>query len=243
VKRTATGIAVLLCLACAATAQGWGVKYANGPDPAVSRWSSWPYPTGCLGVSFDPVTVFSGPTEAEKGPGGPEEALRRYLSEGLYPQVPTRFWRLVAATETTAFFASGRLEQGLFWLAFEQVNGQWALSGELKECRPRTVREGLVALRWDLVPGKGLTGKARLIRVKLSGGEGCDGGRSLNAAADPEFRRVGKRLVLTVWIEPLPPGVYTCEKRIEPPLAVKLPGPLGRRQLWDGSFYPPRRER
>jgi hypothetical protein len=242
VKRIAIAIAALLCLACAATAQGWGIKYASGPDPAVERWPSWPYPAGCLGVSFDPVAVFSGPTEAEKGSGAPELALRKYLDAGLYPQLPTKFWRLVRVDSTSAVFASGRLEQGLFWLTFELVDGQWQVAGDLDECRARTARDGSVAVRWDLAPGQGLTGKARRIRVKLSGSEGCNGGRSLNEVADPEFRRVGRKLVLTVWVEPLPPGVYTCEKRQEPPLAVDLPGRLGRRQLWDGSFYPPRRE-
>jgi hypothetical protein len=242
VKGVAIAIAAVLSLGFAATAQGWGVKYASGPDPAVYRWPSWPYPTSCLGVSFDPVAVFSGPTEAEKGSGGPELALRRYLNEGLYPQVPTRFWRLVTATDTRVSFASGRLEQGLFWLAVELVDGEWRVAGNLDECRARTVRDGEVAVRWDRAPGQGLTRRAKRVLVKLTGSEGCNGGRSLNAAAEPEFRRVGGKLVLTVWVEPLPPGVYTCEKRIEGPLTVKLPGRLGRRQLWDGSFYPPRRE-
>ena len=66
--------------------------------------------------------------------------------------MPTRFWRLVAATETRAFFASGRLEQGLFWLAFELVDGQWRLAGNLEECRARTVRDGSVAVA--LGPGR-----------------------------------------------------------------------------------------
>ena len=70
-----------------------------------------------------------------KGPGGPELALRKYLDDGLYPQVPTKFWRLVAAAETHAFFASGRLEQGLFWLAVQFVEGQWRVVGTLDECR------------------------------------------------------------------------------------------------------------
>jgi hypothetical protein len=235
-----------LCLACAvafaAAAQGWGVKYASGPDPAVERWPSWPYPASCLGVTFDPVAVFDGPTEAENGSGGPELALRRYLDEGLYPQVPTRFWRLVAAGDTQAFFASGRLEQGLFWLTVQLVDGQWRVDGEVDECRARTFREGDVAVRWDLAPGQGLTAKSRRVQVKLSRREGCNGGRSLNAAADPVFRRVEKRLLLTVWVEPPPPGVYTCERRREPPLTVSLPGRLGKRQLWDGGSYPPRRE-
>jgi hypothetical protein len=242
VKRAAAAIVVVISLACAGTAHGWGVRYANGPDPAVSRWPSWPNATSCLGVTFDPVAVFSGPTEAEKGTGGAELALRRYLDEGIYPQTPTRFWRLVASTDTRDYFASGLLQQGLFWLSFQLIDGQWRVVGNLEECRPRTARDGGISVRWDLVPEKGPRADAKRVRVKLVGAEGCNGGRSLNAVADPEFHRFGRKLVLTVWVDPLPPGVRTCEKRREPPLTVKLPGRLGKRQLWDGSFYPPRRE-
>jgi hypothetical protein len=235
-------VAAVLSLALAATAQGWGVKYANGPDPAVASWPSWPYPTGCLGVSFDPVAIFSGPTEAENGTGGAELALRRYLDEALYPQAPTRFWRLVAASDTRAYFASGRLEQGLFWLTFGLVDGQWRLVGNLDECRARTERDGRVAIRWDLPRNERPAARAKRVRVKLTGAESCNGGRSLNAAAEPEFRQLGRNLLLTVWVEPLPPGVYTCEGRREGPLSLKLPGRLGDRRLWDGGSYPPRRE-
>jgi hypothetical protein len=244
-KRLALLTAV--CLSCVAglapVAQGWGVRFASGPDPAVERWPAWPYPTTCNGVSFDPVAVFGGPTEAENGTGGPELALRRYLDEGLYTQVPTRFWRLVAASDTQAFFASGRLELGLFWLVAEFAEGQWRIVGQPGECTAKTEREGNVAVRWDLAPSsQAPTGAEKRISVKLRGREGCSGGRSLNAVADPEFRKVGKKLVLTVWVEPLSPGPHTCQKRVEPPLSVKLPGRLGERQLWDGGSYPPRRE-
>jgi hypothetical protein len=233
----------LLSLAFAGTAHGWELRYANGPDPATSRWPSWPYPAGCLGTTFDPVAVFGGRTEAELGQGGPEQALKRYLDEGLYPQVPTKYWRLVSSTETRASFASGRLEQGLFWLSFELVDGQWRLAGDLGECKARTVRDGNAAIDWGLPGGQSLSGKSRRIEVKLHASRGCDGGRSLNKAAEPEFRRAGKRLLLTIWVTPLPPGNYTCEKLIEPPLVLKLPGRLGDRELWDGGTYPPDKER
>lgn len=245
-KSAATAIVVVVSLVCAGTAQGWGVKYANGPDPAVSRWPSWPNPTGCLGVTFDPVAVFSGPTEAENGAGGAELALRRYIDEGLYPQTPTRFWRLVSTTGSEAFFASGLLRQGLFWLAFQLVDGQWRLAGNLDECRARTVREGNPAIRWDLAEPPDQ--RARSIRVWLTGAYcGPHGGGSNRRAEVPEFRQFGRRLVMTIWEEPPPslsPGaVRGCRRKREGPLWVRLPGPLGKRQLWDGSVYPPRRER
>jgi hypothetical protein len=239
---TFSAAVVVLSLAFACTAQGWSLKYASGPDPAVAEWPSWPYPTACLGVTFDPVAVFGGATEAENGSGAPELALRKYLDEGLYPQIPTKFWRVVTSGPTRVEFASGRLEQGLFWLSFDLVGGQWQLAGSLEECRARSVREGSVPIDWSLPRGGSLGPKSRQVEVKLHYKRGCDGGRGLNQAVEPEFRRVARQLVLTIWIKPLPPGSYTCEGRIEPPLALKLPGRLGKRRLWDGGSYPPRRE-
>ncbi len=236
--------ACLALLLCAGAAQGWGYTSAAGPDPTVGRWPAWPAPTGCLGVEFDPVAVFSGPTEAENGTGGPELALRRYLDARLYAQVPTRFWRVVSADADRVSFASGRLEEGLFWLTAVRAGGDWTLDGVPRECRARTVREGNVAVRWDLAPGQRLSGRTRTLRVVLHGPRGCNGGRDLAAAAErPVFRRFGKRLAIVIWVAPLGPGPQTCEARKQSALRVRLPGRLGHRQLWDGSSYPPRRER
>jgi hypothetical protein len=245
VKRLA--IAFLLCAmlvaALAATASGFAVTYANGPDPAVSSWPEWPYPVGCLGVTFDPVAVFGGPTEAEKGNGAPELALRRYLDEGLYPQLPTKFWRQVAASPGRVSFSSGRLEQGLFWLtAAETSPGQWSIVGNVDECGARSIRDGEAAIDWALAKGQKLDRETRRIEVELHPSGACDGGRSHNDAAQPRFRRTGRKLVLTIWLKPLPPGNYTCKRRREGPLSLRLPGPLGDRRLWDGGSFPPRRE-
>jgi hypothetical protein len=245
VKRLATAavLCVLLIAAPAVSANGFVVTYADGPDPAVSSWPEWPYPVGCLGVTFGPVAVFGGSTEAEKGTGAPELALRRYLDEGLYPQLPTEFWRQVAASPGRVSFASGRLEQGLFWLTAEETSpGQWSVVGNLDECTARSIREGEAAIAWGLAKGQRLDRKTRRIEVELHSSGACDGGRSRNDAAEPRFRRIGGKLVLTIWLKPLPPGNYTCRRRREGPLSLKLPGPLGRRQLWDGGSFPPRRE-
>jgi hypothetical protein len=245
VKRlaTASALCVLLTAALASSAGGFAVTYASGPDPAVSRWPDWPYPVGCLGVTFDPVSVFAGPTEAERGAGAPELALRRYLDEGLYAQVPTRFWRQVAASPGSVSFSSGRLEQGLFWLtAAETSPGQWSIVGNVDECRPRSIRDGEAAIGWTPAKGQKLDRTTRLIEVELHSGA-CDGGRSRNDAAEPRFRQIGRKLVLTIWPKPAPPGDRRCTRGDEGPLSLKLPGPLRDRQLWDGASFPPRRER
>jgi hypothetical protein len=56
----------------------------------------------------------------------------------------------------------------------------------------------------------------------------------------PIFRQFGKRLVMIILLEPLSPGIYTCQGIIEPPLKVKLPARLGSRRLFDGGAFPPK---
>ena len=233
--------AILAVLLTAPAPADVSITYPTGPDPAVSEWPRWPYPVTCGGLAFDPVASFGGATEAEKGSGGPELALRRYLEvAAAEAPVPKSYWRLVAATETRAEFAEGRLEQGPLWFSFELSEGEWRPTAPLGYCVPRTIREGRTAARWTLAEDQVLGKNTRRLRIVPSG-SGCNGGRSVDAMVEkPVFSQTGKRLVMTIWLEPLPPGAYTCQALIEPPLTVKLPGRRGDRRLFDGRTYPPR---
>jgi hypothetical protein len=238
------GVALLSTLVLAApTRAGFSITYPKGPDPAVREWPQWPYPVSCGGLPFDPVAAFGGPTDAQKGSGGPELALVKYLDAvAAQTTLSKHYWRLVAATETRAEFAEGRLDQGPAWLAFQLSGGEWKPAGTLGYCVPRTVKEGSEGASWRIDGSQRLGPSTRRVKVNLSAGSGgCDGGRSLNDdARTPEFRQYGKKLVMTIWLEPLTPGIHTCKKRIEPPLVVRLPGRLGDRRLFDGRTYPPR---
>ena len=233
--------AVLAVLFTAPAQAGVSITYPTGPDPAVSEWPRWPYQVACGGLPFDPVASFGGATEAEKGSGGPELALRRYLEvAATEAAISKSYWRLVVAGETRAEFAEGRLGQGALWVSFELSGGEWRPTAPLGYCVPRTIREGRPAGRWTLAEDQVLGKNTRRIRIVPSGG-GCNGGRSVNAMVErPVFTQFGRKLVMTIWLEPLPPGGYTCQALIEPPLSVRLPGRLGSRRLFDGGTYPPR---
>jgi hypothetical protein len=51
---------------------------------------------------------------------------------------------------------------------------------------------------------------------------------------------MGRKLVITMTLEPVSPGPHTCQEVVEPPLTVRLPGRLGTRKLYDGGSFPPR---
>lgn len=216
----------------------------RGPDPAVAEWPSWPYPTTCeWGSTFDPVSVFSGPTEAELGPGPAEEGLRKTIAEWQhgFPTLPKHNWRLLAKGPGVVVYGHGRLP-GVESLTLEESKGSWSFAGYSSRCEPTSIVRGRAAITWTLARHQPALGPStKRILINLGPGE-CSGGKSQNARAmKPVFHALGRRLLMVMRLRPLPPGGYTCQGIIEPPMQVSLPGRLGTRRLFDGGVYPPTR--
>lgn len=191
-------------------------------------------------MPFDPVAVFSGPTEAELGAQPSAVALRAFLGSGDFPGLPTQDWRLLAEDATRAEFVRGRLAADLTWLAFERNGGAWKWISYSSDCDPNSIIGRGPVVSWTLARDQPPLRKGtKSVLVYLSGGP-CSGGRSLNDHAHTAFRALGGKLLLTVWIDPVSPGGHTCEGLLEPPLKVRLPGRLGSRHLFEGGTYPPR---
>lgn len=229
--------ALLLSLAAPATGQALP---ATAPDPAVAAWKAWPFEAGCYG-RFDPVAVFSGPATAELGTAPAEVALREIIATQGFPSLPPERWRRVSETETDAVFVHGPLSApfGPMWVRIRQEAGTWKLGGTAT-CSPQTTAHGLGAVTWTLDPSQPPLGpKTRRLLVNLGPGP-CASGMSQNKRArKPVFRQFGRRLVMIIFLEPLPPGFYNCIGIVDPPLKVKLPWPLGKRKLFDGGAFPP----
>lgn len=217
-----------------------GAEKIGGPDPAVSEWPEWPHLVTCGGLPFDPVAAFSGSTRAERGTLPSERALRRFLVRENLPWVHKRSWRLVSEQHGIAEFASGRLERNLEWMYFQRVRGVWKWQSYASDCDPSSIRRDIPAITWELAEGQKLTPDTRKIKVNLGPGD-CASGRSQNERLQkPEFREQSGKLLVSLWLRPLPPGFYTCIGIIEPPVVIELPEPLGDRELRDGGTYPPR---
>ena len=239
---------VTVLLAAMALASAQAAQRARGPDPAVKEWPSWPYPTSCdgYGLPFDPVSVFSGLTGAELGSSPSEVALRDFLrKEGWVRQLgaSAHDWRLLAETTKAAEFASGRLAKPnrMSSMSFELDGGEWKWVGFSSGCQPTSIIKGRPALTWQISPEQETVDRnTRKLLIDLGPGP-CAGGRSQNARArKPIFRRLGgRRWLMIMQLKPLPPGAYTCQGIIEPPLEVTLPSRIGKRRLLDGGTYPP----
>ena len=181
------------------------IVHADGPDPAARAWPTWPYPVGCLvAPPSTRSTAFDGPTEAESGSG----RARTRPAAATSTKASTRSCRpdtgaWSRSPPTRAVFASGLLELGLFWLSFELDDGAWRVVGDVDELQ-RRARSAKARPRSTWAPGRGpepeprdhggsrsTSTRRRLRRRK----EPQRGGRT------PEFRRIGRKLVLTIWLE------------------------------------------
>jgi hypothetical protein len=216
----------------------------RGPDPMVQRWPSWPYSSTCgSGSEFDSVSAFSGRAEAELGSGPTEEGLRRTIEEWQqgFPTLPKHNWRPLAEAPGVVVYSHGRLP-GVEALTLEESSGRWSFAGYSSRCEPQTIVDGQPAVTWTLASDQPpLWRGTKRIWIDLGPGP-CSGGRSQNARAmKPVFQELGSRLLMLMRLRPLPPGVYTCQGIIDPPLRVSLPGALGTRKLFDGGVYPPTR--
>jgi hypothetical protein len=101
--------------------------------------------------------------------------------------------------------------------------------------------EGHIRIRWVLDPDTPPPGPASESIVVAVHERGCTGGRNpIPYLQRPEVRYLKQAVVITLWIEVLE-GFATCPGNPIGRLEVKLPGPLGARQLYDGSTDPPRK--
>jgi hypothetical protein len=219
------------------------VPAAQAGKPALQEWPRWPYSVSCGEFAFDPVAVLTGPAGVENGSKPSEQALRGVLEDPALAWMGFRSdWRLAGEDADSAQFISGdpRTRTGLHSISLAVVDGAWGLSGYNSTCQLLSrVYGDLSAVEWHRADDRPLGPNTRRIRVRLGGGQ-CNGGQPIGDRAHFVFRQLGRRLLMSAWIDPLPTLLASCQGAIEPVLTVRLPGRLGQRELFDGAIYPPR---
>lgn len=217
-----------------------------GPDPALREWPGWPYRSTCGFMGFDPVRVFSGYAEAEKGGNAPEAALRGMLARDFPFPLPDHGWRLAVRRSGKALFLHGELgaefetPNELLDLELERRGGRWQMRTGGGFCDMFTVSHGRDAGGWSLAPKQPPLGP-NTRRLRVITGARCSR-KQKPPRVTPQFVEIEGRLVMTLWLRyEESDGVGICEPGLPPwpPVVVDLPEPLGDRPLFDGAFFPP----
>jgi hypothetical protein len=112
----------------------------------------------------------------------------------------------------------------------------------VSQCAPPPVsHEGFRLINWVLDPDETAPSPASKSVVVAVREENCAGGRNpIPHLQRPEVRYLKQAVIITLWIEVID-GLATCPSNPVGRLKVQLPGPLGTRQLYDGSSDPPRK--
>jgi len=193
-------------------------------------------------LPFEPVAVFSGNADAEDGSLPSEGGLREAIAhKEIYVSDAVSNWRLLAEDEDEAEFVHGRLAGTLAWASFKLTDGRWKSSGGSSDCEPTSIVGNGPVVTWSVAQPNGSTPSGVVRRLKVNLGPGpCSSGLPQNPRARLVFEKWGRKLLMTIWLKPLPEGFYDCIGISEPPLKVTLPRKIRLDHLFDGSTYPPR---
>lgn len=137
-------------------------------------------------------------------------------------------------------WASGPSQRYGLACAVEARGVDW-LRPALTRCVSRPDHDGTVPIRWTLHPEEPPPGPGSASIVVAVHERACTGGRNpIPHLEDPEVKYLKRAVVITLWIHP-PEGFNTCPSNPIGRLKVKLPGPLGERELYDGATDPARK--
>jgi hypothetical protein len=164
--------------------------------------------------------------------------------------VQGRIWAFVGALLAmcltgTAWASASRQEQhygvACAVVAVDRQERERSSDAAVRNCAPPPSHEGFRPIEWVFYPEEPLPEPASTSIVVAVHENRCTGGRDpIPHLQRPEVGYLKKAVVITLWIEVLK-GPQTCPGNPVGRLKVKLPGPLGGRQLYDGSTDPPRK--
>ncbi len=195
----------------------------------------------CADVTF-PATALAGPAGAEDGTGGAATALHAFLAD---PQRdyswPRDGWReLVANSRLVVFAASDpRADHRgqLLFVKAETKGSGWSVVNS-GACSPLVhVGRGFRPASWELAQRVSPTTTQFTVLVKE---EACASGRSPAGRIMPPHTVVDARSVTITFSVRALPGGQDCQGAPPAPYRVRLPEPLGNRELRDGIVFPPR---
>lgn len=198
----------------------------------------------CASPPFVPAELFTQEVGAETKEGEVYDALRFHLEEGTgfgpYPDGP---WYEIQVSEDRAFFLALYDRQSPDGpigvdMSLELEGGAWNWAGA-GECKPYAFAPDLGTATWALADPEpaatDTTFTALVTELACTGGQSSEG-----RVQSPIIDYGDEEIIVTFFVDPLPPGTYTCPGNPSTSVTVDLDQPLGNRALMDGGTYPSR---
>ena len=145
-------------------------------------------------------------------------------------------WRALAISADEVLYAKGRPPQLLTVAVKSDRKDRWTVVG-VSNSRPlRVTRDGVRASSWRLDPEFEVSPTDTELHVLVTELTMASGTRAADRILQPDLHLDQDELLLRLYVKPL--EGYTGRSRLyETPVVVKLPEPVGSREIVDGALY------
>jgi hypothetical protein len=215
-----------------------GTLFCSAAAASPSLESVAPWMLTC-GYETFPRSALKGPAVAEQEDHAASEALRQGIEDTVLPRGG---WRLLFRDATTAEYARPR-ENGMYiWATVTNGPDDWRVTGWDFSCQAYAVRGDEQATPWIVSPNHRPLGAKERSFVAWVTPRFCHGGKPVAASrfARPVIDYLPGRVAITFFVRPSH-GIWTCPLHPPTRIRVRMPRPLGDRQLINPGFEPVRR--
>jgi hypothetical protein len=177
------------------------------------------------------------PVDPPVGALAAQLSRQKPAADGSLPRLEE--WRLLARAESEVLFGRG-LPPRMITVAMrrEGRRGTWSSVAVTRVERLRRTRDGIRASSWRLDPTQQLTPEDTIIRMLVTEQNHSGGERAHKRLLAPDLHDGHDELVVAMFVTPKP-GVQMPSGKLETPVRVQLPSPVGERLLIDGALYQP----
>jgi hypothetical protein len=148
-------------------------------------------------------------------------------------------WRLLAETEGEVLFGRCRPPHMItVAMRREGRKGAWQSVAVTRFETLRRTRDGLRASSWELDPTQQLAPEDTIIRMLVTEQNRSGGELAHKRLLAPDLHDGSHELVVAMFVTPRP-GVQMPSGALETPVRLRLPSPIGDRELVDGALFHP----
>ena len=148
-------------------------------------------------------------------------------------------WRMLARTEDEALLARGAPpEMTTVLMRRESRRSGWRSTAVTRGAVLRVSRDGIRASHWRLDESHPLEDGDAVIRILVTEQTRSGGMLADKRLLTPDIHERDDEVLLRVFVTPRS-GIQMASAKVETPVRIQLPSPIGARELIDGALYDP----